>query len=346
MNARPDSAQPAALTPSQRILLARENLCLSMALYAASHQGFITTSFVAPAAEVRLRNGDVIDARVPLDLADDAALVRCVANQIRGAFALSVLQTHRELETAYPGAEPLDEPDADLRLARVAIHLLSASVQRDLMAPLWRVSPAYRRRHFSPALELSLDATELDGREVRWEHFGGLPRYLDITLFLAQQLLPPAAGISPTPLPNNYGRVRELANRPSTEASQQRPPGIAPGFGSGAGRLRRPSDARASDGEVAGWIAPEGIPQPRISIASQASEAGAVADFVSDACSVGEKAMTPAGDLYTCYARWCLENGYLSVSQRKFGLELAAGGYQRKRRGKGKHWWMGLQPRD
>ena len=55
--------------------------------------------------------------------------------------------------------------------------------------------------------------------------------------------------------------------------------------------------------------------------------------------------MSLAGDLYTSYARWCLDNGYLAHSQRKFGLELRARGYQRKRRGKGRHWWMGVAAR-
>ena len=52
--------------------------------------------------------------------------------------------------------------------------------------------------------------------------------------------------------------------------------------------------------------------------------------------------MSPAGDLYASYAQWCLDQGYLAHSQRKFGLELRAHGYERKRRGKGKHWWVGV----
>lgn len=93
-------------------------------------------------------------------------------------------------------------------------------------------------------------------------------------------------------------------------------------------------------------IAPDGPPAQRISVASQATHEGPITDFVADACAVGGDTMTLAGELYTRYATWCLDNGYLAASQRKFGLELTSRGYQRKRRGKGRHWWVGLQPQD
>ena len=341
---------PPALTPGDRIRLARENLCLAMALFAASHQGLITTSFVTQSANLYLPNGDVVDAYVPLELSDNAALVRCVGNQIRGSFALSALQTHRELEAAFPGTPGLEDPDADLRVARAAVYLLSSAVEQDLIAPVWRVPLEYRRPHTSPALDFTLDATCLDGQEVRWGHFGGLPHYLDLTLYLAQRLdgAEPGATADTAPAgygPAGYGPVEDLANHPSWEVATAGPASIASGYGSGSGRLRRAGNRAASNDSDSGWIAPVGIPEPPIGIAPQATEAGPVAAFVIIACFTGGKAMTLASDLYTCYASWCLDNGYLAVSQRKFGLELTAGGYQRKRRGKGHHWWVGLEPR-
>ena len=346
-----------ALTPGDRIRLARENLCLAMALFAASHQGLITTSFVTQSANLYLPNGDVVDAYAPLELSDNAALVRCVGNQIRGSFALSALQTHRELEAAFPGTPGQDDPDADLRVARAAVYLLASAVEQDLIAPVWRVPLEYRRLHTSPTLDFTLDATDLDGQEVRWEHFGGLPHYLDLTLYLAQRLdgVEPGATADTAPAgpyPAGYGPVGALANQPASEVATAGPASIAPGYGSGSGRLRRAGNRVAAAGNRAvgndadsGWIAPVGRPEPPIGIAPQATEDGPVAAFVINACFTGGKAMTLASDLYTCYASWCLDNGYLAVSQRKFGLELTAGGYQRKRRGKGRHWWMGLEPR-
>ena len=62
---------------------------------------------------------------------------------------------------------------------------------------------------------------------------------------------------------------------------------------------------------------------------------GPVDDFVTDACATGGRAMMLAGELYASYAHWCLDNGYLAHSQRKFGLELTARGYERKRPGQG-----------
>ena len=347
------AAAPPGFTPGERIRLARENLCLAMSLFAASHQGLITTSFVYPAVALRRPTGEVIDSYARLELPDDPALVRCAGNQVRGAFVLSVLQTERELAGRF--GEPLgssDRPaaDADLHAARCAVYLLARSVARSLIAPVWDVPAAYARRYAVSNPDFTLDAAGLDGLEVRWEHFGGLPRYLDLTLHLSRRLdgYGYAAGSSDS---YGYGAVERLAARPSAEAAASGPSGVRTGYGGGAGRRHQraganPSGVISGNDAAAGWIPPDSRDAPPIVIAASAAAPGPVADFVSDACATGGKAMTLAGELYTCYARWCLDNGYLAVSQRKFGLELAAGGYERKRRGKGKHWWMGLQPRD
>ena len=346
-----------ALTAGARVLLARENLCLAMALFAASHQGLITTAFVPARADIYLQNGDVVDYAVPLELTDNAALVRCAGNQIRGAFALCVLQTQRELASGFPDLladanEDANEFDADLRAAGAAVYLIARSVERDLIAPRWDIPPDYRRTHAVPAFDFALDATRLDGQAVRWEHFGGLPRFLDLTRYLARRL----DESEPVTGPGEYGIAGDLAGMLSSDAASDGPPVIQPGFGSGAGRLRRPDAALSNDAlsgnalsdadTLSGWVAPTAPPEPRFGIAAPAAEAGPVGDFVTDACATDAGAMTLASALYTSYAAWCLDNGYLSVSQRKFGLELTAQGYQRKRRGKGRHWWVGLQPRD
>ena len=339
-------AGSASFGAAERIRLARENLCLAMSLFAASHQGLITTSFVTPSPELHLPNGEVVDYSIPLELNDNAALVRSVGNQIRGAFALSVLQTNRELESWFHDTPIPEERDPDLQIAREVIYLLARSVESNLIAPVWRVPPEFRRPHSCPGVDFALDATDLDGREIRWEHFDGLPRYLDLTLYLAQRLDGTSETAPEGSARHDYGPVGDLAERYATEAAVTGPPGIAPGFGSGAGRLRRTGGSNAPDDSPAGWIAPTRVPEPRFTVASQASEAGPVAGFVEDACTTGVNAMTLASDLYTSYAHWCLDNGYLAVSQRKFGLDLRSEGYQRKRRGKGRHWWVGLRATD
>ncbi len=353
----PPSTPPAGtLTPGRRIRLARENLAMAMALYAASHRGLITAAFVPAGAELYLSNGETADASVPLTVNDQQSLLRCAGNQVRGAFALSALQTQRELEAAYRLVPPLAEPDADLRAARTAIYLIARCLAQDLIAPTWDIPPEYRRSFTVATLDFTLDAAALQGSEMRWKHFGGLTGYLDLTLFLSLRLdgadAPTAAQMVAA---GDYGAMGDLASRQSWEAPAEASPagvpfGHTPGYGSGSGRLRRPNAKAGSAGVdaegEAGWIAPDGHPQPRIAVAPQATERGPVDDFVADACATGGRAMTLAGELYTSYARWCLENGYLAHSQRKFGLELTARGYERKRRGKGKHWWIGVQCRE
>lgn len=317
-----------------------------MALYAASHQGLVTAAFIPAGAELQRPDGETTDAGVPLEVTDQQSLLRRAGNQVRGAFALSAMQTQRELESAYRGGSPLVEPDTDLRVTRVAIYLIDRCLALDLITPTWDIPPEYRQTFTAPALDFTLDAAGLPGSEMRWEHFGGLTRYLDLTLFLSLCLdgadAPTAAQ---TVASGDYGAMGELAGRQSWETPADSPFERDAGYGSGSGRLRRGGahGAGVDPGSEAGWIAPEGLPAPRIAVASQATEMGAVDDFVANACATGSRAMALAGELYTSYARWCLDNGYLAHSQRKFGLELTARGYERKRRGKGKHWWMGVQ---
>lgn len=348
----PAAATPPDFTPGERIRLARDNLCLAMSLFAASHQGLITTSFVQPAPALHRPTGEVSAAPAGLELPDDPALVRCAGNQVRGAFVLSVLQTERELAGLWGKATPatgkLSAIDSDLASAGMAVSLLARSVERSLIAPVWDVPAGLARRYAVAAPGFTLDAAGLDGLEVRWEHFGGLPRYLDLTLYLARRL-DENAGVRPGAGGNDYGRVGRLAARPAADADRTGPATVKSGYGAGAGRRRQQrtgADTDDNSDTPAGWVAPGDNDAPAIAIAPSAASAGPVDDFITDACATGRKAMTLAGELYTCYARWCLDNGYLAVSQRKFGLELTASGYARKRRGKGKHWWMGLQPRE
>jgi hypothetical protein len=50
-----------------------------------------------------------------------------------------------------------------------------------------------------------------------------------------------------------------------------------------------------------------------------------------------------AKDLYAGFQDWCRETGQDDVSQRSFGMQLTAMGFQRRRRGRGKHWWDGIR---
>ena len=323
-----------------------------MAVYAASHQGLITATLVPNSAELYLTNGQPFDASVPLDVSDHRSLLRTAGNLVRGAFALSALNTQRELATAFGtvlrvAKPPTDSPEANLWAARSVFFVIAQSLSDDLMAPTWKVPPELRQPISIPALNVTLDAHNLHGQEIRWGHFGGLPGYLDLALFISYCLDGIDVEAAAQAASGNYGAMGHLAQRQSHEVPSRSPISDVGGYGSGSGRLRRRGPwARTDDADaVAGWIAPDGPPEPRISVASQASDMGPIDDFVASACSTNVRAMNLAGDLYASYANWCLDNGYLAHSQRKFGLELRARGYQRKRRGKGKHWWIGVESR-
>ena len=308
-----------------------------MAFYAASHRGLITPAFVPTSIEVYPPDGQPVDASVPLEMSAQSSLLRCAGNQVRAAFALCALQTQRELDGVSVD-EPLGEPDPSVRAVRAVCFIIGRSLERELLNPTWVVPVEYRQRFECPAMDLTLDASNWNGREVRWEHLGGLPAYLDLVLFASYCLdgmsVQDAASIA-------HGDYRALRGLEPMDTGAADP--TIPGYGGGSGRLRGPGPAASGPAPGSGWIAPDAPPEPAITVASQASECGPVDDFVADVCSTGAEAMSLAGDLYASYAQWCLDQGYLAHSQRKFGLELRARGYQRKRRGKGKHWWLGVR---
>ena len=308
-----------------------------MAFYAAAHRGLITPAFVPASAEIYLRQGQPVDASVPLEMSDQGGLLRCAGNQVRAAFALCALQTQRELD-GVSADEPLAEHDPSLRAVRAVCFIIGHSLERELLNPTWVVPVQYRQRFECPAMELTLDASHWNGREVRWEHLGGLPAYLDLVLFASYCVDGMAVQDAASIANGDYKFLQEL-----DPAGLRAVDPIVPGYGSGSGRLRPAGPAASGPDPGSGWISPDESPEPAITIASQTSECGPIDDFVADVCSTGTEAMSLAGELYTSYARWCLDQGYLAHSQRKFGLELRARGYQRKRRGKGKHWWMGVK---
>lgn len=323
-----------------------------MAVYAASHRGLITATLMPSRAELERESGPTIDSGVPLQVTDYRSLLRTTGNQVRGAFALLAMQTQREAETVFGPVSHLpprttDQPGLDLWNARASTYLIAQSVALDLMAPTWRIPPEFRQNYAIPDMGFALDAENLHGEEIRWGHFGSLARYLDLSLFVSYCLDGIDISVALQASSGNYGLLGLLAEHFSREIPSASPISDVGGYGSGSGRLRPsgPLDGSIESDAPAGWIAPDGPPEPRISVASQATEMGPIDDFVANACSTGSRAMNLAGDLYTSYANWCLDHGYLAHSQRKFGLELRARGYERKRRGKGRHWWIGVESR-
>ncbi len=70
---------------------------------------------------------------------------------------------------------------------------------------------------------------------------------------------------------------------------------------------------------------------------------GPVARFIVERCDLGSQNLSLAKDLYAGFQEWCRETGQDDVSQRSFGMQLTTMGLQRRRRGRGKHWWDGIR---
>ena len=68
----------------------------------------------------------------------------------------------------------------------------------------------------------------------------------------------------------------------------------------------------------------------------------ALNQFIAQRCTVSLEASITARDLYIAYLRWCDESDEAALLQRQFGLALTHSGYQRRRRGGGRHWWVGI----
>ena len=69
-----------------------------------------------------------------------------------------------------------------------------------------------------------------------------------------------------------------------------------------------------------------------------------VTAFLEANCVMEPESYTIAGELFYGYVAWCQDTGQTPLVQRSFGIQLTRLGFIRKRRGRGKHWWKGLEP--
>ena len=327
-----------------RIKLVQENLALAISLWAAAQRGFITAGFLPGRTEILMGSGRVVEVSTPLQLGDNTNLVRCVNNQIRGNFALSAINTHLVLSHVY-ASSPLEEAEPDLRAARCCLYLMNHSLSQDMMTPVWRCPLEYRQRFEVSSAGFVLDATQLDGKELFWDDFGGLPKYLDLLEYCKQRVA--SSNEPPSSAPG-----MPLESRPETSPAT-----------AGAGAAIFPAPAAPAPvlagATVAAGPAPaapfgtqrprpigESLPQSSDSDLDPAPLAGPASDsaaaFVSARGEVAPEAMIIAGELYGNYLTWCRETGREPLSQRSFGMGLTGLGFDRKRRGRGRHWWIGL----
>lgn len=81
----------------------------------------------------------------------------------------------------------------------------------------------------------------------------------------------------------------------------------------------------------------------QIGVLEALSRAEPLARFIADRCLVGPDLRTIAGGLYSEYLDWCQATGRAALGQRSFGMQLAKLGFTRRRRGRGRHWWEGIE---
>ena len=168
--------------------MVRENVALAMALWAGAKKGFITTEHVPTGrAAVPTDDGRLVKVFNPLDLTSNQDLLRCINNQVRGAVAFAAMQTHGAMSQVFR-IPPLKETDPDLRAARSALFLINAALAQGMLSPAWSCPPAYRQRFEVHQISFVLDASELDGKEVFWEDFGGLDKYLELLEYCVGRL--------------------------------------------------------------------------------------------------------------------------------------------------------------
>ena len=246
-------------------------------------------------------------------------LTRGTANQVRASFALAALQSHRSLDALFT-VEPIDEEPPDLQAARSVLYLVHRALDASILQPVWDCPPRYRRFFEVRPVRFMFDAAIANRRVLKWDHFGGLDKYLallDYCAHIVGTVAPSAASEPETP----------SEDQPTLEVPEPEASGV---------REERPA-SQAPD------ASPAPAPAPTSAPINPLSGANPVEPFVAARCELGPDCRTLAGDLYGGYVAWCQENDQPPLSQRSFGMRLTDLGLERKRRGRGKHWWEGVR---
>ncbi len=294
------------LKPAYEIRMVKENLDLSMALLQAVQEEKVTAKQLFRDGPEEMFVAFAVNKTGP----DQIELTRRAANQARAAFALSVIQTQRSLDRVFSNA-PIEEEHPDLQAARCVLYLLNNTISPNLFTPVWDCPPEYRGRFEVRPINLLIDAAELHGKGLSWDHVGGLIQFLDLLEYFANWI-------------EDLPEIDEPAFATSTVASRNVPVGA---------REETTAEALVEAKEPEGVLA---SPPPAEKID------GPVARFIAQQCDLGRQNLITAKELYAGFQQWCRERGQDDVSQRSFGMQLTAIGLQRRRRGRGKHWWQGI----
>lgn len=288
---------------SYEIRLVKENLDLSVALMQAVQEEKITAKQIFRDGPEEIFVAFAVNKTGP----DQMELARRVANQARAAFSLAVIQTQRSLDRVFTNA-PIEEENPDLQAARCVMFLLYNAISPNLFTPVWDCPPQYRRKFEVRPINLLMDAGELHGQGLTWDHVGGLPQFLDLLEYFTNRI-----------------KILPEIDEPAFAAAT-------------VTAMNGPADAPL--------VVPVEAPEPEAVLANPMPAEnidGPVARFIAERCDLGSQNRTTAKELYAGFLEWCRETGQDDVSQRSFGMQLTAMGLDRRRRGRGKHWWEGIR---
>ena len=323
------------MRPGEEIRLVKENLAFAVAFWKAAAAGSVPPEpLLRPASGPRPFNQPAGGVRPDAELYTE--LTRGAANQMRAAFALSALQARRSLARAFPG-EPIDEELPELRSARCAVGLIGQAVRGSILQPVWECPPPYRRLFQVRRLGFILNAVVLDGRSLSWDDFGGLDCYIALLEYCAASA-DAAPERRPALLPSRLSQLdySGVIAAPTPPESAAGPPAKIP-------------DGYSGDAPPPGITAPPADTAPPPTPADTAPSAtppdparNPIDRFVAQCCERDAEKRILAGELYAAFRDWCRNHGHQPASQRAFGMRLTALGLTRKRRGHGKHWWLGI----
>lgn len=278
------------MSPSEQIYLLVENLTLGVALLEAVERGIMTARLVSSQSEFIASDLTVAKPMIPLEVTDNSDLIRRGNNQVRAAFACSIIETDRIMRSVC-GDIPDSNCSTELETAHCIISLIAEAFRNGLMTPIWRCPNNYRKLFAVDSANFMLDTSELDGKELCWSDFGGIQRYVDLLQYCA------------TVIP--YSHIHNSSITPEQ-------------------------------------LKYDIVAKPKEAPTFQMAPKDALGDFVENTCIVGAEKMVMAKDLYSSYLEWCVEYGYQPVGQRSFGMKLTSAGFERRRRGRGRHWWVGI----
>ena len=333
------------LDPAGQISLVRENLALAIALYRSAEVGLINVSFIAHFDAYETRKPLSVTATAPLQARDTRELIRCANNQIRAAFAFSARQTNRALSAAFGNSPPV-EPPSDIRSARCIFHLLDRTFDANPLTPAWVCPPERRGSLAVETVGFRLETDGLHGREVQWSDFGGLPKYLDLLAYCMEAVRGMEA--APDAVPPNDDVENPDTSDPDDPFAEILPAPSQPTASSKSGPAsshQYPSKGQPKVLAPAILVEPVGpLSREAASVSLNSAEADmeSVSDFLRERCAVGDGELILAATLFDAYLEWSAARGDEPVGQRRFGMHLTAAGLERRRRGRGKHWWMGV----